>query len=182
MYCPDRRSKCMFLKTHEFMKLMFVFLFGLLFTLNSCVSNHNDAWKNDGEIPPWGGSPAGGQIWAEGRLIQKDPRTSTMDEVFLDLGFYDSGRDSMENLIRSVSRKGLFIVDENYLFYSGSGSDPKLEIYRFIKGEAVVLKVYVANFQGFDDSIVWKYRIGYDAALGRWVFDEIEGVRGHQWK
>jgi len=56
------------------------------FGLSSC------AFDCEHESSPWGEVSSQHEIWLKGRPIMKNPTTETMDEVFLDLGFYDSKR------------------------------------------------------------------------------------------
>ena len=154
----------------------------LVIGLSGCVADRNLPVEDySKEVPPWGEIRRQGAIWSEGRPIMKNPMTETMDEVFLDLGFYDSDRNAMNDAIHGVFRDRSCIASQNYFFFRGAGSDPKLEIFRKIDGDVFALEVFVSNSGGLDHSISWRYNIGYEADLNRWIFEKIEIARNHQW-
>jgi hypothetical protein len=162
------------------MKFAFFLVNLTMLALSGCVPAHNGLVKSPGnqDVPPWGDIRYKGRAWVEGRPIIKNPATATMREVFLDLGFYDSDRNAMGGGLERESS----CESRNYFFYRGSGADPKLEIYRKSESGGFVLEVYVANSAGFDNSISWRYDIGYDVDSNHWVFQRIEGVRNHRWR
>jgi hypothetical protein len=133
------------------------------------------------ETPPWGDTKCKESVWEEGRLILHDPTTLDMKGVFLELGFYESSRDTMADWIRSKSAGDRILVSKNFLYFRGDGADPQLELTRKYQDEQIVFEVFVENSSGPDHSISWHYKLRYLPSKNRWVFLGINPVRNHKW-
>ncbi|MEO7097752.1 MAG: hypothetical protein ABI162_00190 [Luteolibacter sp.] len=145
-----------------------------------------DKKENTQEVPPWGILGIKNQIWNIGRPILQDPTNVDMKSLYIELGFYEAQRESMDRWIQSTSNDVEFAkqvkVADNFLHFSGDGVSPQLEIERKYDNGIMNLDVFVDNSNGWDDTISWHYLIRYCNVKNKWIFDTIECVHDHKWK